>query len=98
MNIYTIFESLSQHPKTSAQHNCQIYHKSTLEFDARDVKIISPLIPHHISPRRFVDFSNHIGPYTIQPYTEDCLISPHVDYIQDNILDEICSQVDSFRS
>lgn len=41
---------------------------------------------------------NHIGPCTIQPYKEDYPLSTRDGYRQDNILDEIRSQVDSSRN
>jgi hypothetical protein len=53
---YTIFEILILLPDTSAPHNSQIYHKSTPELDARDVKTLSPLEVHHRNPKHFEDF------------------------------------------
>lgn len=86
---YTLFETQIQLQETSAPRNSQIYHKLTLECDARDVKIIFPLQTHHMNPKHSEDFWSHIDPCTTQPYTGDYPISRHEDYRQDNILDVI---------
>jgi len=86
---YTLFETPILLLETSAPHNCQIYHKLALGFDARDVKIIFLLQSLRMNPKHSEDFWSHIDLCTTQPYTEDYSISPHEDYRQDNILDVI---------
>ena len=86
----TLFETLSQYLGTSAPHNSQIYHKSTPECDARDVRIISLSETHHKNPAHSEDFWSHIDPCTTQPYTEDYPISLPEDYRLENIQDGAC--------